>query len=92
MVLERFVETRSAYGWGLVCHALAGALRSVLGDWHLHVSQMEHQQLQGKLDLPVRTPPPHIKSLCTCRHPHAVNCIAKQGLCVVEVVEGYCGS
>lgn len=53
VVMERFVETRSVYGWGLVCHALAGALRSVLGDWHLHVSQMEHQQLLGKLDLPV---------------------------------------
>lgn len=30
VVIQRFVETRRAYEWGLVCHALAGAMRHVL--------------------------------------------------------------
>lgn len=54
MVTERYVDTRSAFEWGLVCHALAGAMREILEDWHLLVTQLEHKQLQGKLDLQVR--------------------------------------
>ena len=29
-VIQRYCETRRAYGWGLVCQALAGAMRHVL--------------------------------------------------------------
>lgn len=29
-VIQRYVETRRAYEWGLVCQALAGAMRHVL--------------------------------------------------------------
>lgn len=54
MVVERFVETRSAFEWGLVCHALCGAMRELLDDWRLLVTQLEHQFLAGRLNLPVR--------------------------------------
>lgn len=47
------MDTRSAFGWGLVCHALTGAMRDILDDWHLLVTQLEHKQAQGKLDLAV---------------------------------------
>ena len=57
IVIDRFVDTRSAFEWGLVCHALAGAMREILEDWHLLVTQLEHKQLQGKLDLPVSYDP-----------------------------------
>ena len=53
MVIERFVETRSVFQWGLVCHALAGAMRELLEDWRLMVTQLEHQHLLGRLNLPV---------------------------------------
>ena len=53
VVIERFVDTRSAFEWGLVCHALAGEMREILEDWHLLITQLEHQQLLGKLDLSV---------------------------------------
>ena len=52
-MIERFVDTRSAFEWGLVCHALAGEMREILEDWHLLITQLEHQQLLGKLDLSV---------------------------------------
>lgn len=50
-VIQRFVETRREYGWGLVCQALAGAMRNVLQDWELMVAQLEHQLRTGKLTL-----------------------------------------
>jgi gamma-tubulin complex component 2 len=50
-VIQRFVETRRRYAWGLVCQALAGAMRHVLQDWHLMVAQLEHQLRSGKLTL-----------------------------------------
>lgn len=56
MVIERFVETRSAFEWGLVCHALSGAMRELLEDWRLLVTQLEHQHITGRLNLPVIKP------------------------------------
>lgn len=47
------METRRAYEWGLVCQALAGAMRHVLQDWELMVAQLEHQLRAGKLTLQV---------------------------------------
>ncbi|KAL4425465.1 hypothetical protein ABPG75_009481 [Micractinium tetrahymenae] len=49
--IQRFVETRRAYEWGLVCQALAGAMRHVLQDWELMVAQLEHQLRSSKLTL-----------------------------------------
>ncbi|KAL0053447.1 hypothetical protein WJX82_005855 [Trebouxia sp. C0006] len=51
VVIQRFVETRSAYQWGLVCHAAAASMRSVLQDWNLMVTQLEHQLRTGRLTL-----------------------------------------
>ncbi|DBA91460.1 hypothetical protein WJX77_003506 [Trebouxia sp. C0004] len=51
VVIQRFVETRSAYEWGLACHAAAAAMRSVLQDWNLMVTQLEHQLRTGRLTL-----------------------------------------
>ena len=53
MTLERFVETRSAYEWGLVCHAFAGAIREILEDWRLFVTQLEHQHMTSTFNLQV---------------------------------------
>ncbi|KAK9817974.1 hypothetical protein WJX72_005158 [[Myrmecia] bisecta] len=53
VVVERFVETRSAFGWGLVCQAVAASMRSLLQDWQLMVTQLEHQMLIGRLTLQV---------------------------------------
>lgn len=50
-VAARFVETRRGYSWGLVCQALAGAIRQVLQDWELMLAQLEHQMRIGKLTL-----------------------------------------
>lgn len=50
-VVQRFVETRRQYPWGLVCQALAGAMRSVLQDWSLMIAQLEHQLHIGKLTI-----------------------------------------
>lgn len=47
------METRSAYEWGLVCHAFAGAIREILEDWRLFVTQLEHQHLTTNLNLQV---------------------------------------
>ena len=49
MVIERYTETRSAFEWGLVCHALSGVMREVLEDWRLLVTQFEHQHITGRL-------------------------------------------
>lgn len=51
VVIQRFVETRSAYQWGLVCHATAASARAVLHDWNLMVTQLEHQLRTGRLTL-----------------------------------------
>ncbi|KAK9863562.1 hypothetical protein WJX84_003827 [Apatococcus fuscideae] len=51
VVIERFIERRMAYEWGLVSHALGAAMRDLLGDWYLMVTQLEHQLLLGRLTL-----------------------------------------
>ena len=52
-VVQRYSETRSAFEAGAVAHALAAAMRDLLADWHLFVTQLEHQMLIGKLTLQV---------------------------------------
>lgn len=47
VVVERWAETRGAAAWGRVCHAVAGELRALLGDWRLMLAQLEHQLLTG---------------------------------------------
>eukprot|EP00891_Asterochloris_glomerata_P004229 jgi/Astpho2/4229/Aster-05189 len=51
VIVQRFVETRSAFEWGRVCHAVAAAMRQVLQDWQLMVSQLEHQLHINQLTL-----------------------------------------
>ena len=51
VVIQRYVETRRHYPWGLVCQALAGAMRGILQDWSLMLAQLEHQLRTGKLTL-----------------------------------------
>lgn len=50
-VIGRFVETRRRYEWGVVSHALAGAMRGVMQDWELMLAQLEHQARSGRLTL-----------------------------------------
>lgn len=50
-VVQRYVETRRGYEWGLVCQALAGAMRQVVQDWQLMLAQLEHQLKAGKLTM-----------------------------------------
>lgn len=49
--LKRFVDTRSAAGWGSVAHAFAAGLRQLLADWSLFTAQLEHRALCGSLPL-----------------------------------------
>eukprot|EP00887_Chlorella_sp_A99_P000883 scaffold5.g883.t1 len=51
VTIQRYVETRRAFEWGLVCQALAAAMRGVLQDWELMVAQLEHQLRSGRLTL-----------------------------------------
>jgi len=52
-VIQRYVETRSRLGYGLVTHATAAALRGFLDDWLLYVTQLEHQWRMGRLNMQV---------------------------------------
>ncbi|GAB1597452.1 gamma-tubulin complex component 2-like [Argonauta hians] len=47
----RFIEEKSAYEYGLVNHALAAAMRSLIKDYNLLVAQLEHENRQGRLAL-----------------------------------------
>eukprot|EP00803_Ostreobium_quekettii_P010884 evm.model.scf_2240.1 EVM.evm.TU.scf_2240.1 scf_2240:446-5849(+) len=49
VVLQRFIETRSYIEFGVVCHAVAAAMRQVLEDWLLMVTQLESQLRVGRL-------------------------------------------
>eukprot|EP00899_Mesostigma_viride_P008784 jgi/Mesvir1/17907/Mv12973-RA.1 len=49
--VARFVETRSRFEHGLVSQALAAALGSLLADFGILVTQLEHQFRLGKLSL-----------------------------------------
>lgn len=50
-VVQRFVETRSGYGWGTVAQSVAACMRSLLDDWEVMVMQLEHQLRVGQLSL-----------------------------------------
>ena len=52
-IVQRFVETRSAFEAGAVAHALCSAMRDLLTDWHLMLTQLEHQLRMGSLTLQV---------------------------------------
>lgn len=53
-IVQRYVETRSAFEAGAVAHALCAAMRDLLTDWQLMVTQLEHQLRIGTLTLQVR--------------------------------------
>ncbi|CAF0745851.1 unnamed protein product [Adineta ricciae] len=50
-LVVRFIEDRLQYRYGLINHALAGALREVVQRYYVFVSQLETQQQQGQLTL-----------------------------------------
>lgn len=50
-IIQRFIEVRRSYAWGIVSQALSGAMRHVLQDWQLMIAQLEHQLRSGKLTL-----------------------------------------
>ena len=50
-VIQRFVETRSGYGWGTVAQSVAACMRALLDDWEVMVMQLEHQLRVGRLSL-----------------------------------------
>ena len=52
-IITRWCEVAMQYGQGRVSHAVAGCMRSLLQDWHLMVTQLEHQLLTGHLTLQV---------------------------------------
>ena len=60
-IITRWCEVAMQYGQGRVSHAVAGCMRSLLQDWHLMVTQLEHQLLTGHLTLQVS-----LKHACTC--------------------------
>jgi Gamma tubulin complex component N-terminal len=51
--LRRFMDTRSAAGWGAVANAFAAGLRQLLSEWALFTAQLEHRALCGALPLQV---------------------------------------
>ncbi|CAH9072984.1 unnamed protein product [Cuscuta epithymum] len=51
LLINQFVETRSQFKTGLVNHAFAAALRSLLLDYQAMVAQLEHQFRLGKLSI-----------------------------------------
>ncbi|CAF3787341.1 unnamed protein product, partial [Adineta steineri] len=50
-LIVRFIEDRLQYKYGLINHALAGALREVVQRYYVFVSQLETQQQQSLLTL-----------------------------------------
>ncbi|KAH9320641.1 hypothetical protein KI387_015280, partial [Taxus chinensis] len=51
ILIYAFVESRSYFKHGMVNHALAAALRTILHDYHAMVAQLEHQFRLGRLSL-----------------------------------------
>lgn len=51
LLISQFVESRSQFKSGLVNHAFAAALRSLLLDYQAMVAQLEHQFRLGKLSI-----------------------------------------
>lgn len=54
------------YSRGRVSHAMAGAMRVLLQDWHLMVTQLEHQMYTGHLTLQVCSSGSHPPALAMC--------------------------
>ena len=74
--LRRFVDTRSAAGWGAVANAFAAELRQLLSEWALFTAQLEHRALCGALPLQVirlnvSSPPCALILLCMLLGAHA---------------------
>ena len=53
IIISRWCEVAMRYEQGRVSHAVTGCMRSLLQDWHLMVTQLEHQLLTGHLTLQV---------------------------------------
>lgn len=51
MLINQFVESRSQFKTGLVNHAFAAALRTLLLDYQAMVAQLEHQFRLGRLSI-----------------------------------------
>lgn len=51
VVLQQFVETRLKRESGMVCHAVAAAIRGILDDWLLLVTQLENLLRVGRLTM-----------------------------------------
>lgn len=51
VVLQQFVETRLKRESGMVCHAVAAAIRGILDDWLLLVTQLENLLRMGRLTM-----------------------------------------
>ena len=78
--LRRFVDTRSAAGWGAVANAFAAGLRQLMSEWALFTAQLEHRALCGALPLQVvRRTACHAKHTCPAA-PHAC-----MGTCTMAV-------
>ncbi|KAL8206166.1 hypothetical protein R6Q57_009717 [Mikania cordata] len=51
LLINQFVESRSQFKFGLVNHAFAAALRTLLLDYQAMVAQLEHQFRLGRLSI-----------------------------------------
>lgn len=51
VIMQRFIETRLPFESGVVSHAVASAMRNVLDDWMLMVTQLEALFRRGKLTM-----------------------------------------
>jgi gamma-tubulin complex component 2 len=84
-VVSRYAESRRRYEWGVVCQALAGAMRGVLHDWDLMIAQLEHQLREGKLTLQalwyyVQPPMAALKLVATVAAEASSRCLRGAGL------------
>jgi len=84
-VISRYAESRRRYEWGVVCQALAGAMRGVLQDWDLMIAQLEHQLREGKLTLQalwyyVQPPMAALKLVATIAAEASSRCLRGAGL------------
>ncbi|KAJ6654038.1 hypothetical protein lerEdw1_007547 [Lerista edwardsae] len=51
LLLHRFIEEKSSFEYGQVNHALAAAMRTLVKEYMILVTQLEHLQRQGLLSL-----------------------------------------
>lgn len=50
-LVHRFIEEKSSFEYGQVNHALAAAMRTLIKEYMILVTQLEHLQRQGLLSL-----------------------------------------